>query len=530
VIINAHKFLQKSLVGFLFILIIASFFRLFLLDLIEFKADEALSTWAVSQFYLSPSLPQIGIMASTGMNNFPLFHDLLIILAVFSRYPPVLSFLIALLNVILLGFFYLMVRRYYGNLVAFLSSSLMALSTWNILFSRKIWAQDLINLLLFPAIYFLLKLVVDQKKSASFGLFLCVSLLIQLHGSGAFFLAALVLILFVLKVQVNLKKAFLGFLVGLILAIPFFIYQLSTNCLDCLAILSYQAQKRPFDFSNFLRPFEYLGNQFVYSEFGRSYLEFYQNNPFVAVFQGLGTLIGSLLLIEILFFIVSFLIRDLKKYFDIKLKLAGLFILIVPSLYFLTKTAGFMMYYLIIAPFIYLFFCQMVVSLFKLKPTKFLGMSLISLLIVFIAANFYLNLLLFKFISQKKVIVGVYGPVFSVTQAKTEEVLKEYLFFKDQEQLKSYTYIFINSPFIHQKLGEYFLQKGALNFAEMEFNKQLLQTPDDLNSQANLALIYINLKRGEEAKTQIERLSQKDATVSAQLKKFLEESGYSNSN
>src|SRR3989338_7342003 len=100
---------MKTKFWFIFIILIASFFRIFYLDLIEFKFDEAFNIFQINQFYLSHQLSFHSGISSSGMHNFPLLHYLLIFFGLFSQDPQYVTFLIALVNVILVGFFFLFV-------------------------------------------------------------------------------------------------------------------------------------------------------------------------------------------------------------------------------------------------------------------------------------------------------------------------------------------------------------------------------------------------------------------------------------
>ena len=204
-------FLKSSYFWISFIFASAAFFRIFFLDLIEFKADEALSLFQTYQFFKNPHIIQTGLITSIQTHNFPLFNYLLIILSLFTRNPQFVSFVIALINSILVVSFYLIVRKYYGNLTASFAAFLLAFSPWAILFSRKIWAQDLILLVVIPIFYLIHRLVFDKDRRAVFWIFLLLTLLIQLHNSGFFFAFVTVGIILILKrkrvvdVDINIK-------------------------------------------------------------------------------------------------------------------------------------------------------------------------------------------------------------------------------------------------------------------------------------------------------------------------------------
>src|SRR5579859_1625744 len=136
-----QKFLTSNLFLLSLILLIAGVLRLLVVQYIEFKGDEALNLFLATRPLFHHPFPPSGITSSAGILNFPLINYLLFPIAIFTLYPPSISFVIALLNVLTIGGFFLLFSKYHGKLTGFVASIIIAVSPWMILYSRKIWEQ-----------------------------------------------------------------------------------------------------------------------------------------------------------------------------------------------------------------------------------------------------------------------------------------------------------------------------------------------------------------------------------------------------
>ena len=123
--------------------------------------------------------------------------------------------------------------------------------------------------------------------------------------------------------------------------------------------------------------------------------------------------------------------------------------------------------------------------------------------------------------SNKKIIDGDYGPIYSETQKLVDEQTSKYSQLSNFTELKNYTYMFAGPKIINAKLGEYFAQVGQVNFATDEFQKSLEINPKDISSRANLTYIYILTGKTSNARNQLDILSSQDSTISAKLKEML---------
>ena len=110
------------------VLLLAAFFRLHRLDLIEFKADEAKICTGAIRMIEEHTLATHGLTSGTGIRNFPLFAWLMTIPVAFTRNPLPLTAIIAVINVAAIGVTFHLAQRRWGLAVAFWTALLMACS------------------------------------------------------------------------------------------------------------------------------------------------------------------------------------------------------------------------------------------------------------------------------------------------------------------------------------------------------------------------------------------------------------------
>lgn len=416
------KFFQKTIFWVIIIFILSSLFRLSNLNLIEFKSDEATTVYQTARFFDRPYLIQRGLISGTGAYNFPLFNYMMIPLSLWSRDPIILSGVIATVNSLLIGVFFLFVRRYYGLMTAVFASLLLAFSPWGVIFSRKIWAQDLIFLLLIPYLWLMHELLLKKNSKVVFPLFVLLALLIQLHGSGLFLSAVTVLIFLIMRIRIDFKKATCGFLIGLIPAIPYILFQLNSipSCPDCAAFIKYQNSSRIFDFNNLLRPFQIISGLGYHFVLGKSYTDFIAVYPIVNQLKYVFTsgLLG--ILAGLLFVIVK-----KQKYIFLVIYFVS-----IPILFFITKTSAYMHYFVIILPISALLFAIIVTTAYSVVKIRLLKVLTIGVFLLFLGSNILFIYFFNSFLYNKKDIEGDYGPVYSLTRDRIEKGIKNESIFK----------------------------------------------------------------------------------------------------
>ena len=455
---------SKPLLWVTIIFICAATFRLTALDLIEFKLDEARDVYEMERFWQNPHILERGTIQSTGVYNPPLWYLLLAVISAPSRDPQYLSFMIALINCLAVAGFYLVIKKFYGSRiksgmtkgewfgVAEAAGLLLAFSPWSILMSRKIWAPDMVLPLLVPFLYCLFKIVIPRSEATSesllkesrlphpakggvrndtwgwawFGLILSLSLLAQLHASGVFLIIATVIVLFfsyvipakagiqsmesrskvdpVLrrddKLKLNFKFALFGLFLGLIPLLPYINYQIRTGCEDCRNYSAYQegeAAAMPiFDENAFLRPFQFINGSGWDNTLGdEGFRDFKESYPIAGLFNFI--------------FLLEFLLLPVGLFYIFKHKKEHrfliAFLLLIPVLYFITKTPSHLYYFLIISPITILIYTFGIFHLRGEKMRLHLGGVILGIIITI---NIIFELMFYSYLSETKVISGDY--------------------------------------------------------------------------------------------------------------------------
>ncbi len=510
------KYFQNPIFCSIIIFIAAGFFRLLFLNLIEFKLDEAIWVYETTKFFIHPYLVTATFAPiSIGLFYFPFPMYVFILLSLVSRQVTVITFFVALFNVLGIVGFYLLSRRIYGNKTALIASLFLSFSPWSILFSRKIWTPDLF--LPFAVVFFYSLHAVILKKKSALLLGFFASLLLQIHIPG---LVVVVLtgpiVLYILYRRNGLKpfptKIIIGFLAGFIFAIPYLLRLLfKIGCQGpCLRVKPVYDPFASFDLFHFLRPFEFLTSLNFTEVLGKSYGGFLSVFPFVNFLN-----VISVLELLICIFGIYYCLTQKKN-----LRFLVFYVFALPLIFFVTKTSAHMNYYIILSPVMAIFAALGIEFISEKSKNAPFGMGVAIFLIltgIVFESCFYI------FLSQKKVVDGDYGPIFSVTKASVERETNPY---KDQtfyDEAKAYAYLYPSPNVLHAKMGEYFAQKSEPYFAIDEYTKALKINPRDTASQANL--IYIQIVTGDykDAENGLKVLEIFDSTASANLKKILDQ-------
>ena len=117
--------------------------RLIWIDAAEFMLDEAYLSLLALDNIANRQLPLLGMPSSTGFPNAPASVWLVMLLYALAGSPLLVTALIALLNVGGVGLLYLLGRRLLWREAAFIGALLYALNPWAVVYSRKIWAQNM---------------------------------------------------------------------------------------------------------------------------------------------------------------------------------------------------------------------------------------------------------------------------------------------------------------------------------------------------------------------------------------------------
>ena len=134
---------RRDLLSLLLILALAAALRFGRGDLVEYFHDDAMLATLALELADGKGFPLTGILSSTGIPNSPVSVYLLAFPFTLSSDPAFVIHTVMLWNVIGVALMWLFARRYCGSRIASIAGLLYAVNPWAVLFSRKIWAQEL---------------------------------------------------------------------------------------------------------------------------------------------------------------------------------------------------------------------------------------------------------------------------------------------------------------------------------------------------------------------------------------------------
>jgi len=182
---------QSARVGMWAMLALGIFLRAFRLDTFEFKGDELK---AIREGLSAPAHHwwlEHGMQSSVGIPNGPVFSYIMGLLTAGSADPYTLTAFFLAVNIVVLLLSVLFFATFARDRVQFLLCLfLFSLSPYLILFSRKIWAQNLLLLFVIPLVLMIFRVREKPHLFLPIGLF--ASIAFQLHHSGVFYVILLI--------------------------------------------------------------------------------------------------------------------------------------------------------------------------------------------------------------------------------------------------------------------------------------------------------------------------------------------------
>ncbi|MBC7871296.1 MAG: glycosyltransferase family 39 protein, partial [Chitinophagaceae bacterium] len=204
------------------IVLLAATLRLGSPGMVEFKRDEANLSQLALDLAKGRSFPLLGIGSSVGVPNAPFNVYILALPYLVNSSPLTATQFIALLNVIAVVLVYWLARRYCGPIAAITASLIYTASPWAVIFSRKIWAQDMLPL------FFLLTLgagllgFIERRRLGQAAFFPLLVITGQIHYGAFVVLPAALWLLWQGYRRRTLTRALgIGFCAAIILVIPY---------------------------------------------------------------------------------------------------------------------------------------------------------------------------------------------------------------------------------------------------------------------------------------------------------------------
>jgi 4-amino-4-deoxy-L-arabinose transferase-like glycosyltransferase len=212
------------------------------MNLIEFKSEEARDTIVIRNLVEGKEYPLLGAPFSAGGRSGPAFYYLLSIPYFFVQDPRAISFFVGLLNVCGVFLLYEIGKNFFSKNVGLISSALLAVSPFAVIYSRKIWNID--ALLPFALLFFFLLLSYLEKKKTRYLLLAAIPLAIamQIHVTSIVLIFIMIFSFFVYKQKIRIKEILLFLIIFLALFSPFFYYEANHDYENIRTFINYKSK------------------------------------------------------------------------------------------------------------------------------------------------------------------------------------------------------------------------------------------------------------------------------------------------
>ena len=214
---------RREALVLILILLVAAIPRLARPDLTEFKADEArLLTLALNMSDGDFALR--GISSSVGFPNAPMSVWLYSLPLMVWPHPYAATLFTGLLGVVAVVGTYWLGRRYWGVKVATAAALMLAVSPWAIVFSRKIWAQNLLPAFVVGWAIGATLTFVERRQAFIILHLLCLAVAVQIHPAAIGLIPATLLFLIIFYRRIDWRYLILGGALAALTAAPFLWY------------------------------------------------------------------------------------------------------------------------------------------------------------------------------------------------------------------------------------------------------------------------------------------------------------------
>ncbi|MDP7259904.1 MAG: hypothetical protein QF376_03370 [Anaerolineales bacterium] len=166
------------------VLAVAALLRMAYPGMTEFKADEARLYALAYDLAAGQNVPLSGIGSSIGIPNFPLSAWLYAFPLTLWKHPYAATLFTGLLNAAAVLACWWVARRYWGARTGILAAFFFAVSPWAIIFSRKIWAQNLLPLFVIGWAISAFLTFAHGRRRAAFAHGVLLGCVPQIHFSG----------------------------------------------------------------------------------------------------------------------------------------------------------------------------------------------------------------------------------------------------------------------------------------------------------------------------------------------------------
>jgi len=480
---SIDKFMQlfkRSSSLFVLILFSSVIYRVTNLPLIEFKSDEAINLYLAARPLFGYSFAPGATTSSLGVLNPPLLIYLLFPLTLISLDPKIISGMIGVINAVAIGLFFLILSKYFSKQIAFVSALLLAFSPWQIIFSRKIWAQNLLLPFLVLQLFSIFKIVNEKKQIywlllVSSGLFL-----IQIHLATLFFVAIITTPLLFKITKKSLPYIGLGLCLGILPLVPYIFYEMKHGCPDCTALGSVSEKAQQESFVSFIeKPIQIMGTSGFYKLFGDDYLTFRQTFPLAYQTR---IVFGSLFLLIPLSMVIFWRKYPQFRFFVIPP-------LTIPIMYYFFSLDNQIHYYISLMPCLALFLGVGFVFFLSKKLIILKSISIVVFLGILLSSIYFISSF-FHFLSYHQSLSGEYGTIYEKHELLIRRKFEKYKNDRNYYEMFlssfiPYSFAYADIPFSKMNYSPH-LSKDALKSIE----NRLLKVPEDPQAQKQLIAYY----------------------------------------
>lgn len=212
-----------------FVLFLGGYLRFCNLEYMEFKGDELFNFSKALKFVKDGVVPLTSAGGSTGVNEPPIFMYLLSLPLLLSTDPVFVVGYVACLNVAGILLCYLFVRRFFSEKAAVIAAAFYSVSPWQVLFSRKIWTQNLLTPFIFLFLYLTFIGIYNNRKKTLIAGCVVLGFVLQLHMSAAYFAVLGIILLITNWNKIDKRYLSIGLILFLSTFVPYVIFLFKTQ-------------------------------------------------------------------------------------------------------------------------------------------------------------------------------------------------------------------------------------------------------------------------------------------------------------
>ena len=235
------------------------------LDLMEYKYDEA-QMYRLATRQATGDFQKVGLVSGVGVRDPATAVYLFSLIRSVTSEPVALAYLPAFLGVLAIPLCFLLTRETLGLWAALTATLLAATAPWSVMYSRKIWIQDLIPCFTTVAMWSAFRLIRTRQPVYAAAFAILTAIMIQIHYSSL----VLLLIGLALMVWVRRRRVYVGWAVGIAIGLltfaPFLIHQVRHDFEDFRSVF-HMAEGKHVARAGLARTIYHLANMTSYNWF-----------------------------------------------------------------------------------------------------------------------------------------------------------------------------------------------------------------------------------------------------------------------